>query len=95
MPLPDSLIERFTCLGADGRRRLILQMVWTRNLAVILGGTTYAFSSMLFVFLLGIGLGSLIYSRTVRRIRQLPWVLAGLIGILVLSIAVGKYLTPI
>jgi spermidine synthase len=43
-----------------GCASLIMQMVWTRQLALILGGSTYAFTAMLFTFLVGIGCGSLI-----------------------------------
>jgi spermidine synthase len=46
-----------------GCAALILQVVWTRQLALILGGATYAFSAMLFVVLLGIGCGSLLVER--------------------------------
>jgi spermidine synthase len=44
----------------SGCAALILQMVWTRQLALILGGSAYAFSAMLFTILAGIGLGSLV-----------------------------------
>lgn len=77
-----------------GCASLILQTIWTRQLALVLGGTTYAFSSMLFVFLLGIGLGSLIYSRIVHRIRNLAWTLSTVVFLLTVSIAVGKLSIP-
>ena len=40
-----------------GLSALLLQMVWTRQLCVMLGGSTYALTSTLVVILLGIGLG--------------------------------------
>ena len=43
-------ISGFTALGAE--------VVWTRLLTLVLGGTTYTFSMILGVFLTGIGLGS-------------------------------------
>lgn len=46
-----------------GCASLVLQLVWTRHLATTLGGATYAFSAMLAVFLLGIGLGGYAYNR--------------------------------
>lgn len=50
-------IELAAC--AAGAGALVLQIAWIRQLALVLGGTTYAFSAMLFVVLLGIGVGSL------------------------------------
>ena len=43
-----------------------LEIVWTRMLALAVGGTTYAFSLVLATFLLGLGLGSLVVSRLAR-----------------------------
>ncbi len=54
---PARAIELAAC--AAGAGALVLQIAWIRQLALVLGGTTYAFSAMLFVVLLGIGLGSL------------------------------------
>ena len=84
----------YVASALTGCAALILQMVWTRNLAVVLGGTTYAFSSMLFVFLFGIGLGSLIYSRTVRRIRNIERALIVVVTALIASTAMGKFSVP-
>jgi predicted membrane-bound spermidine synthase len=44
---------------ATGCASIALQMIWARKLALLVGGTTYAFSAILAVFILGIGLGSL------------------------------------
>lgn len=43
-------LSGFTALGAE--------VIWTRDLSLLLGGTTYTFSIILAVFLIGIGLGS-------------------------------------
>jgi spermidine synthase len=43
-------VSGFTALGAE--------VVWTRLLSLLLGGTTYTFSIILAVFLVGIGVGS-------------------------------------
>jgi spermidine synthase len=64
--------------SADARRAIILyavsgflglvaEVAFARSLVLVFGSTTYAFSTMLAVFLLGIGLGSLIGSRLARR----------------------------
>jgi len=42
---------------------LLDEIAWTRVLIMIVGGSTYAFTLILFVFLLGIGLGSIIVAR--------------------------------
>jgi spermidine synthase len=65
--------------GARGRRRLVLasaalvgfafflmELVWYRMLAPILGGSTYTFGLVLALALAGIGLGGLAYALTAR-----------------------------
>jgi len=42
---------------------LLDEIAWTRVLVMIVGGSTYAFTLILLVFLLGIGLGSVIVAR--------------------------------
>lgn len=42
---------------------LLNEIAWTRVLVMIVGGSTYAFTLVLLVFLLGIGLGSVIVAR--------------------------------
>jgi len=42
---------------------LLNEIAWTRVLIMLVGGSTYAFTLILFVFLLGIGLGSIIVAR--------------------------------
>jgi len=57
-----------TALGASGFASLTLQVVWTRLLAQILGPTTYAFSTVVAIFIIGIAGGAAIASRLVTRI---------------------------
>ncbi len=62
--VPDPALRRQAILLAAalaGCASLILQMTWMRQLALMLGGSVYAFSAMLFTFLVGIGLGSLVF----------------------------------
>ena len=82
-------------LFLTGCAALILQFVWTRKLAVLLGSTTYAFSSILFVYLLGIALGSLFYSRKKYLFRRVVYSLSILILILLGTITLGYLLIPI
>ena len=55
-------------LGASGFASLTLQVIWTRLLAQILGPTTYAFSIVVAIFIIGIAGGAAIASRLVSRI---------------------------
>ena len=50
-----------------GAAALILQITWNRQLAVVLGGSTYAFTATLFVVLIAIAAGSLIFHAVFRR----------------------------
>lgn len=56
--------------GLSGFSSMVLQLGWTRGLALSLGGAVYSFSAILVVFLSGIALGSALYSRLFRG-RQL------------------------
>jgi len=57
-------------LGASGFASLTLQVVWTRLLVQILGPTTYAFSTVVAIFIIGIAAGAAIASRLVRRMQS-------------------------
>jgi spermidine synthase len=72
-------LSGFTALGAE--------VVWTRMLSLLLGGTVYTFAIILAVFLAGIGLGSAAGSMIVRRggrprlwLAVSQWILAASIG---------------
>ncbi|HEY3221283.1 MAG TPA: fused MFS/spermidine synthase [Gemmatimonadales bacterium] len=54
-------------LGLTAFASLLNEIAWTRVLIMIVGGSTYAFTLIVFVFLLGIGLGSMLVAR-----RSLP-----------------------
>lgn len=61
---------------------LALEVVWFRALILVFGSTTYSFTVMLGVFLLGISLGSLIIAPFLDRTRNLlPW-LAGTLALI-------------
>ncbi|HTM33644.1 MAG TPA: fused MFS/spermidine synthase [Vicinamibacterales bacterium] len=63
-------------LGVTGLASLTLQVVWTRLLASILGPTTYAFSAVVAIFILGIAGGSAAGARISRRTKNPIGVLA-------------------
>lgn len=50
---------------------LALEVIWFRALILVFGSTTYSFTVMLGVFLLGIALGSLLIARLLDRWRDL------------------------
>jgi spermidine synthase len=55
-------LSGFTALGSE--------VVWTRLLSLNLGGTTYTFSLILGVFLMGLGLGSSVGSSLAGRVKD-------------------------
>ncbi len=57
-------------LGASGFASLTLQVVWTRLLVQILGPTTYAFSMVVAIFIIGLAGGATIGAWLVARVRN-------------------------
>mgnify|MGYP000530000859 CR=1 FL=1 len=57
--------------AVSGFLSLFLEVAWTRAIVWVMGMDTYAFTSMLTVFLIGLALGSLIYSKILDT-RQNP-----------------------
>ena len=57
-------------LGVSGFASLTLQVVWTRLLVLILGPTTYAFSIVVSIFIVGLAGGAAIGARLAARSRQ-------------------------
>lgn len=57
-------------LGASGFASLTLQVVWTRLLVQILGPTTYAFSIVVAIFIIGIAGGAALGAWLVARVRS-------------------------
>lgn len=56
--------------GLSGSAALTLQIVWTRALVFYAGSTTYAFTSILIVFLGGVAIGSALIAPWVERLRS-------------------------
>lgn len=78
-------------LGLSGAASMMYEVAWTRALALVIGSSTYAFSTMLVAFLTGMALGSFLFSRLAGRLR----VNSFLFGCLQLGIGVGALLvTP-
>ena len=81
-------------VALTGFASLALEMVWSRQLALILGGSTYAFSAMLFVVLVGIGLGALLYHRWIKHYANWPFTSTVVIIVLAGATLLGKLLVP-
>ncbi|MGO9916295.1 MAG: fused MFS/spermidine synthase [Isosphaeraceae bacterium] len=56
--------------GSTGFAFFLMEIVWYRMLAPLLGGTVYAFGTILIAALLGIGVGGLLYPVIARRFRS-------------------------
>src|SRR6185436_1026255 len=82
----------YVAAAVTGFAALLLQMVWTRQLCVMLGGSTYALTSTLFVILLGIGLGSFLFRATIHRIADPAAAAAWSLALLVLTAGATKML---
>ena len=70
----------------SGGAAMFYEVAWTRTLSMILGTTTYAFTTMLAAFLTGIGFGSILYRwipSSISKIRLFS-ILQGIIGLTVL-----------
>jgi spermidine synthase len=57
----------YVIIGISGLTALGAEVVWTRLLSLLLGGTVYAFSIILAVFLAGLAIGSALGSAASRR----------------------------
>ncbi len=56
---------------ASGISALLYQIVWLKYLGLIFGNTVYAASTLIAVFLCGLGLGAFFFSRSLTRVRPL------------------------
>jgi spermidine synthase len=60
----------YLAIGLSGMCALGAEVVWTRLLSLLLGGTIYTFSIILAVFLLGLGIGSSLGSFLARTLSR-------------------------
>ncbi|MBI2996206.1 MAG: fused MFS/spermidine synthase [Candidatus Melainabacteria bacterium] len=75
----------FTCFLLSGISGLIYEVVWTRMLTYVFGGTTLAVSTVLTAFLGGLALGSYLGGKFIDRFKK-PLLAYG-----VLELAIGIY----
>jgi len=66
----------YLVMALSGGSALGAEVVWTRLLSLMLGGTVYTFSIILAVFLAGLGLGTS-FGSYLSRSRVRPWALLG------------------
>jgi spermidine synthase len=72
----DSARPIFVAAALSGMTALSAEILWTRNLSLLFGATVYAFSVILAVFLLGLGVGSAAGTALGQRVdarRALAW----------------------
>ncbi|MBZ5633168.1 MAG: SAM-dependent methyltransferase [Acidobacteriia bacterium] len=77
----------FVAIALSGLAALGAEVVWTRLLSLLLGGTVYTFSIILAVFLLGLWAGSAAGASLARRVSQPRWALAACQILLAAAIA--------
>ena len=67
---PEHAWPVYVAIGLSGLCALGAEVVWTRLLALMLGATTYTFSIILAVFLIGLGIGSSGGSMWARKLKR-------------------------
>lgn len=84
----------FTVFAISGFSAMIYEVVWTRILTLILGSTVYSYATMLSTYLLGLAIGSFIFSHVLKRFSR-PLLLLTLVqvGIALFAFA-GEFLFP-
>ncbi len=92
-PLPRGEAKRwiYIAIAISGMAALGAEVVWTRLLSLLLGGTVYTFSIILAVFLVGLWWGSSAGARVARRVASPGFALAVCQILLVISIGWASY----
>ncbi len=81
----------YLTIGISGATALAAEVVWTRILSLLLGATTYTFSLILAVFLVGIGIGASIGSMIARSAADARTALGWCQALLIVGIAWAAY----
>lgn len=82
------------CFFTSGITGLIYQILWTRMAVKIIGGSPFAVSIVLTIFMAGLGIGSYLAGRYLRRARE-PALLVKIYGLLELGVAGFAILIPL
>jgi spermidine synthase len=86
------LITLMVAFGISGFSAMVYEVAWARTLVMIIGSSTYAFTIMLATFLMGLAIGSFIFSLiSKRKSANLIWFAAieliiGLLAIIMLPL---------
>lgn len=80
----------FLAFFLSGLAALVYEIVWAKKLGLIFGTTTYAISTVLAVFFMGLALGSFIFGRLVDRFKK-PLLIYALLE---LGIGIYAFFTP-
>ena len=79
----------YLVIALSGLTALGAQVVWTRLLGLVLGGTVFSFTIILAIFLAGLGIGSSVGSLVARHVRSahaaLGWCQLGLVAAIPLA----------
>jgi predicted membrane-bound spermidine synthase/tetratricopeptide (TPR) repeat protein len=89
-----ALVGLYFAAAVSGCAALILEMTWSRQLALILGGSTYAYTAALFIVLVGIAGGSLLFHAALRRVASSAVLPVAIVGVLALATLAGKLALP-
>lgn len=79
----------FTILFLAGFAAMVCQIVWNRLMVLVLGSSTYAFSTILITFLLGISLGSAACAHILKKHRP-SWSGVGFVGGILFAVIIGS-----
>ena len=82
----------YVAIGISGMTALSAEVIWTRILSLLYGGTVYTFALILAVFLFGLGIGSSVGSALSRNIARPRLALAWVQMLLAGAIAWGAYM---
>ena len=82
----------YIAIAISGMTALSAEVIWTRILSLLYGGTVYTFSLILAVFLLGLGIGSSIGSSLARNLARPRLALAWTQMLLAGAIAWAAYI---
>jgi spermidine synthase len=89
--IPEGSLPVYITIALSGFTALGAEVVWTRLLSLNLGGTTYTFSLILAVFLIGLGIGSSVGAMLARSVTNARTALGWCQLLLVGSIAWAAY----
>ncbi len=84
-----------TVFAVSGFSAMIYEVIWTRILTLILGSTVYSYATMLATYLLGLAIGSFVFSLLLKRFKR-PLLLFTLVqGGIALSCFIGEFVFPL